>query len=104
MQFNVEQMGFVTPGPEVKHLQVLTEFCTLWHAQTCLIGSGPDGKHTALEAVTVVLDLPPPPPLAMTGSRSVDRADPKSAIALQRLVQAAVSQGSPFDLSISIQH
>ncbi|CAK9198631.1 unnamed protein product [Sphagnum troendelagicum] len=60
----------------------------LW--KTCLIGSGPDGKHTALEAVTVVLDLPPPPPLAMTGGRSVDRADPKSAIALQRLVQAAV--------------
>ena len=59
-------------------------------AQTCLVGSGSDGKHNALEAVTVVLDLPPPQPLHMVGGRATDRADPKSAIALQRLVQAAV--------------
>lgn len=58
--------------------------------QTCLVGSGADGKHNALEAVTVVLDLPPPQPLQMVGGRATDRADPKSAIALQRLVQAAV--------------
>lgn len=63
----------------------------LW--KTCLIGAGPDGKHTALEAVTVVLDLPPPQPGSMLGLTSVDTvsaSDPKSALALQRLVQAAV--------------
>ncbi|KMS98401.1 hypothetical protein BVRB_4g092800 [Beta vulgaris subsp. vulgaris] len=63
----------------------------LW--KTCLVGAGPDGKHTALEAVTIVLDLPPPQPGSMAGITSVDRvsaSDPKSALALQRLVQAAV--------------
>ncbi|KAM1392504.1 hypothetical protein ACFX2I_020074 [Malus domestica] len=63
----------------------------LW--KTCLVGAGPDGKHTALEAVTIVLDLPPPQPGSMLGITSVDRvsaSDPKSALALQRLVQAAV--------------
>ena len=62
--------------------------------QTCLVGAGPDGKHTALEAVTIVLDLPPPQPGSMLGLTSIDRvsaSDPKSALALQRLVQAAVS-------------
>ncbi|KAL7590700.1 hypothetical protein Lser_V15G38237 [Lactuca serriola] len=63
----------------------------LW--KTCLVGAGPKGKHTALEAVTVVLDLPPPQPGSMSGITSIDRvsaSDPKSALALQRLVQAAV--------------
>ncbi|KAM7477439.1 hypothetical protein LguiA_025652 [Lonicera macranthoides] len=63
----------------------------LW--KTCLVGAGPEGKHTALEAVTIVLDLPPPQPGSMLGLTSIDRvaaSDPKSAIALQRLVQAAV--------------
>ncbi|GAB4854056.1 hypothetical protein Ancab_022637 [Ancistrocladus abbreviatus] len=63
----------------------------LW--KTCLVGAGPDGKHTALEAVTIVLDLPPPQPGSMVGLTSVDKvsaSDPKSALALQRLVQAAV--------------
>ncbi|KAL9230418.1 hypothetical protein vseg_005771 [Gypsophila vaccaria] len=63
----------------------------LW--KTCLVGAGPDGKHTALEAVTIVLDLPPPQPGSMAGITSVDRvsaSDPKSALALQKLVQAAV--------------
>ncbi|OWM90233.1 uncharacterized protein LOC116187487 [Punica granatum] len=63
----------------------------LW--KTCLVGAGPDGKHTALEAVTVVLDLPPPQPGSMSGLTSVDTvsaSDPKSALALQRLVQAAI--------------
>ncbi|KAJ9145637.1 hypothetical protein P3X46_027999 [Hevea brasiliensis] len=63
----------------------------LW--KTCLVGAGPDGKHTALEAVTIVLDLPPPQPGSMSRLTSVDRvsaSDPKSALALQRLVQAAV--------------
>ncbi|CAL4913702.1 unnamed protein product [Urochloa decumbens] len=63
----------------------------LW--KTCLVGAGPDGKHTALEAVTIVLDLPPPQPGSMSGFTSVDMvsaSDPKSAMALQRLVQAAV--------------
>ncbi|XP_011625800.1 uncharacterized protein LOC18440835 isoform X2 [Amborella trichopoda] len=63
----------------------------LW--KTCLVGAGPGGKHTALEAVTIVLDLPPPQPGSMVGLPSVDRvsaSDPKSALALQRLVQAAV--------------
>jgi hypothetical protein len=64
--------------------------CVTMSVQTCLVGSGADGKHNALEAVTVVLDLPPPQPLQMVGGRATDRADPKSAIALQRLVQAAV--------------
>lgn len=62
--------------------------------QTCLVGAGPDGKHTALEAVTIVLDLPPPQPGSISGFTSIDRvsaSDPKSALALQRLVQAAVS-------------
>ncbi|XP_058223100.1 uncharacterized protein LOC131332811 isoform X2 [Rhododendron vialii] len=62
----------------------------LW--KTCLVGAGPDGKHTALEAVTIVLDLPPPQPGSMSGL-SIDRvsaSDPKAALALQRLVQAAV--------------
>ncbi|CAL0312561.1 unnamed protein product [Lupinus luteus] len=63
----------------------------LW--KTCLVGAGPDGKHKALEAVTIVLDLPPPQPGSMLGITSVDRvfaSDPKSALALQKLVQAAV--------------
>ncbi|GAV67567.1 SH3_1 domain-containing protein [Cephalotus follicularis] len=63
----------------------------LW--KTCLVGAGPDGKHTALEAVTIVLDLPPPQPgsmFALTSVDSVSASDPKSALALQRLVQAAV--------------
>ncbi|KAL9259304.1 TSET complex member tstB-like protein [Drosera capensis] len=63
----------------------------LW--KTCLVGAGPDGKHTALEAVTIVLDSPPPQPGSMVGITSVDKvsvSDPKSALALQRLVQAAV--------------
>ncbi|KAL4571181.1 hypothetical protein LXL04_017933 [Taraxacum kok-saghyz] len=63
----------------------------LW--KTCLVGAGPKGKHTALESVTVVLDLPPPQPGSMSGLTSIDRVsafDPKSALALQRLVQAAV--------------
>ncbi|XP_047178248.1 uncharacterized protein LOC124845222 [Vigna umbellata] len=63
----------------------------LW--KTCLVGAGPDGKHKALEAVTIVLDLPPPQPGSMLGFTSVDKvsaSDPKSALALQRLVQAAV--------------
>ncbi|WCJ34671.1 SH3 domain-containing protein [Euphorbia peplus] len=63
----------------------------LW--KTCLVGAGPDGKHTALEAVTIVLDLPPPQPGSMSGITSVDKvsaSDPKSALALQRLVQASV--------------
>ncbi|KAL8462763.1 hypothetical protein ACS0TY_033692 [Phlomoides rotata] len=63
----------------------------LW--KTCLVGAGPDGKHTALEAVTIVLDLPPPQPgsvLRLTSIDEVSASDPKSALALQRLVQAAV--------------
>ncbi|KAK9268777.1 hypothetical protein L1049_000539 [Liquidambar formosana] len=63
----------------------------LW--KTCLVGAGPEGKHTALEAVTIVLDLPPPQPGSMLGLTSIDRvsaSDPKSALALQKLVQAAV--------------
>ncbi|KAI3772171.1 hypothetical protein L6452_03352 [Arctium lappa] len=63
----------------------------LW--KTCLVGAGPEGRHTAMEAVTVVLDLPPPQPGSMFGLTSIDRvsaSDPKSALALQRLVQAAV--------------
>ncbi|KAK6152133.1 hypothetical protein DH2020_014768 [Rehmannia glutinosa] len=63
----------------------------LW--KTCLVGAGPDGKHTALEAVTIVLDLPPPQPGSILGLTSIDKvsaSDPKSALALQRLVQAAV--------------
>ncbi|XP_019051758.1 PREDICTED: uncharacterized protein LOC104588833 [Nelumbo nucifera] len=63
----------------------------LW--KTCLVGAGPGGKHTALEAVTIVLDLPPPQPGSMSGLTSIDMvsaSDPKSALALQRLVQAAV--------------
>ncbi|XP_068664377.1 uncharacterized protein [Aristolochia californica] len=63
----------------------------LW--KTCLVGAGPGGKHMALEAVTIVLDLPPPQPGSMSGLTSVDKvsaSDPKSALALQRLVQAAV--------------
>ncbi|CAM8923288.1 unnamed protein product [Rhodiola kirilowii] len=63
----------------------------LW--KTCLVGAGPDGKHTALEAVTIVLDLPPPQPGSMSGLTLIDRisaTDPKSALALQKLVQAAV--------------
>ncbi|KAI3447278.1 hypothetical protein Pfo_003943 [Paulownia fortunei] len=63
----------------------------LW--KTCLVGAGPEGKHTALEAVTIVLDLPPPQPGSILGLTSIDKvsaSDPKSALALQRLVQAAV--------------
>ncbi|KAG2668107.1 hypothetical protein I3760_15G144300 [Carya illinoinensis] len=50
-------------------------------------------KATPDMAVTIVLDLPPPQPGSMLGLTSVDSvsaSDPKSALALQRLVQAAV--------------
>ncbi|KAK2989345.1 hypothetical protein RJ640_014225 [Escallonia rubra] len=93
-----------TPGMAVTLLEIARIFATkvpgkidadvlqlLW--KTCLVGAGPDGKHTALEAVTIVLDLPPPQPGSMSGLTSIDRvsaSDPKSALALQRLVQAAV--------------
>lgn len=93
-----------TPDMAVTLLQIARVFATkvpgkidadvlqlLW--KTCLVGAGPDWKHTALEAVTLVLDLPPPQPGSMTSITSVDRvaaSDPKSALALQRLVQAAV--------------
>ncbi|KAJ8769155.1 hypothetical protein K2173_000930 [Erythroxylum novogranatense] len=93
-----------TPGMAVTLLEIARIFATkvpgkidadvlqlLW--KTCLIGAGPEGKHTALEAVTIVLDLPPPQPGSMLGLTSVDKvsaSDPKSALALQRLVQAAV--------------
>ncbi|KAL8225600.1 hypothetical protein R6Q57_018157 [Mikania cordata] len=93
-----------TPDMAVTLLEIARVFATkvpgkidadvlqlLW--KTCLVGAGPDGKHTALEAVTVVLDLPPPQPGSMSGLTSIDRVfatDPKSALALQRLVQAAV--------------
>ncbi|KAL8191562.1 hypothetical protein R6Q57_028293 [Mikania cordata] len=63
----------------------------LW--KTCLVGIGPEGKHRALEAVTLVLDLPPPQPGSMSGLTSINRvsaSESKSALALQRLVQAAV--------------
>ncbi|KAM0953447.1 putative SH3 domain-containing protein [Dioscorea sansibarensis] len=79
---------FATKAPGKIDADVLQ---LLW--KTCLVGAGPDGKHTALEAVTIVLDLPPPQPGSMSGLTSVDRvsaSDPKSALALQRLVQAAV--------------
>ncbi|KAJ6435973.1 hypothetical protein OIU84_001078 [Salix udensis] len=95
---------WATPDMAVTLLEIARIFATkvpgkidadvlqlLW--KTCLVGAGPDGKHTALEAVTIVLDLPPPQPGSMSGLTSVDRvsaSDPKSALALQRLVQAAV--------------
>ncbi|XP_027175218.1 uncharacterized protein LOC113774796 [Coffea eugenioides] len=93
-----------TPDMAVTLLEIARVFATkvpgkidadvlqlLW--KTCLVGAGPDGKHTALEAVTIVLDLPPPQPGSMSELTSIDRvsaSDPKSALALQRLVQAAV--------------
>lgn len=93
-----------TPDMAVILLEIATLFATnvpgkidsdvlqlLW--KTCLLGCGPGGKHTALEAVTVVLDLPPPQPASMPvyhSSNRVSAADPKSALALQKLVQAAV--------------
>lgn len=93
-----------TPDMAVILLEIATLFATkvpgkidsdvlqlLW--KTCLLGCGPSGKHTALEAVTVVLDLPPPQPASMPSYHSSNRvsaADPKSALALQKLVQAAV--------------
>lgn len=93
-----------TPDMAVTLLEIARVFATkapgkidadvlqlLW--KTCLVGAGPDGKHTALEAVTLVLDLPPPQPESMsrlTAVNSVSASDPKSALALQRLVQAAV--------------
>ncbi|KAF3503384.1 hypothetical protein F2Q69_00043284 [Brassica cretica] len=97
-------MEVATPDMAVILLEIARIFATkvpgkidadvlqlLW--KTCLIGAGPDGKHTALEAVTIVLDLPPPQPGSMSGLTSLDRvsaSDPKSALALQKLVQAAV--------------
>ncbi|KAK6944634.1 SH3 domain [Dillenia turbinata] len=93
-----------TPDMAVTLLEIARVFATkvpgkidadvlqlLW--KTCLVGAGPEGKHTALEAVTLVLDLPPPQPGSMSGVTSINRvsaSDPKSALALQRLVQAAV--------------
>ncbi|XP_078427619.1 SH3 domain-containing protein isoform X2 [Wolffia australiana] len=79
---------FATKAPGKIDADVLQ---LLW--KTCLVGAGPSGKHTALEAVTIVLDLPPPQPGTISGITSVDHvsaSDPKSALALQRLVQAAV--------------
>ncbi|XP_074591395.1 uncharacterized protein LOC141847287 isoform X1 [Curcuma longa] len=91
-----------TPGMAVTLLEIARIFATkvpgkidadvlqlLW--KTCLAGAGPEGKHTALEAVTIVLDLPPPQPgLGLVSVDRVSASDPKSALALQRLVQAAV--------------
>ncbi|XP_051149190.1 uncharacterized protein LOC127263926 [Andrographis paniculata] len=93
-----------TPDMAVTLLEVARVFATkvpgkidadvlqlLW--KTCLVGAGPEGKHTALEAVTIVLDLSPPQPGLVTGLTSIDKvsaSDPKSALALLRLVQAAV--------------
>ena len=74
-------------------MQCLYLYAIMLLFQTCLVGAGPDGKHTALEAVTIVLDLPPPQPGAVSGVASVDKvsaSDPKAALALQKLVQAAV--------------
>ncbi|KAL3622785.1 hypothetical protein CASFOL_033393 [Castilleja foliolosa] len=92
-----------TPDMAVTLLEIARAFATkvpgkidadvlqlLW--KTCLVGAGPDGKHTALEAVTIVLDLPPPQPGSILGLTSIDWVsafDPMSALALQRLVQAA---------------
>ncbi|XP_020250427.1 uncharacterized protein LOC109827820 [Asparagus officinalis] len=93
-----------TPAMAVTLLEVARIFATkvpgkidadvlqlLW--KTCLVGAGSDGRHTALEAVTIVLDLPPPQPGSTSGLTSVDgvsASDPKAAMALQKLVQAAV--------------
>ncbi|CAI9099008.1 OLC1v1035752C1 [Oldenlandia corymbosa var. corymbosa] len=91
-----------TPDMAVTLLEIARVFATkvpgkidadvlqlLW--KTCLVGAGPEGKHTALEAVTLVLDLPPPlPGSTSTSIDTVSASDPKSALALQRLVQAAV--------------
>lgn len=74
--------------------------------QTCLVGAGPSWKHTALEAVTIVLDLPPPQPGSMLGIISVDRvsaSDPKSALALQKLVQASVSLTCYFNIPLDLK-
>ena len=54
--------------------------------------------------MTIVLDLPPPQPGSMSGLTSVDMisaSDPKSAMALQRLVQAAVRIIFPLGLIYS---
>lgn len=73
-----------------------------------MVGAGSEGKHTALEAVTIVLDLPPPQPGSISGLTSIDKvsaSDPKSALALQRLVQAAVSNplyGIFFDFYVTL--
>ncbi|GJP37964.1 hypothetical protein CLOM_g22409 [Closterium sp. NIES-68] len=72
-----------------------TTLQALW--KTCLVGCGPQGKHLALEAVSTVLDLPPPPPPTLPSSPGATAAvglasisHPRSAIALQRIVQAAI--------------
>ncbi|THU53595.1 hypothetical protein C4D60_Mb10t16080 [Musa balbisiana] len=72
----------------------------LW--KTCLVGAGPEGKHTALEAVTIVLDLPPPHPATPPGTAlmmlDVDKMvaaassrNPTLAGALTRLQRCAFS-------------
>eukprot|EP00850_Spirogloea_muscicola_P007938 SM000041S15497 [mRNA] locus=s41:434327:443553:- [translate_table: standard] len=60
----------------------------LW--KMCLIGCGPEGKYLALETVSAIMELPPPPPLVRGSTKRASASDPRSAVALQRLMQAAV--------------
>eukprot|EP00850_Spirogloea_muscicola_P010313 SM000060S19645 [mRNA] locus=s60:313681:321369:+ [translate_table: standard] len=60
----------------------------LW--KMCLIGCGPEGKYLALETVSAIMELPPPPPLMRGSVKRASASDPRSAVALQRLMQAAV--------------
>eukprot|EP00271_Cylindrocystis_brebissonii_P002242 TRINITY_DN12688_c0_g1_i1.p1 TRINITY_DN12688_c0_g1~~TRINITY_DN12688_c0_g1_i1.p1 ORF type:complete len:1176 (+),score=259.12 TRINITY_DN12688_c0_g1_i1:411-3938(+) len=95
----------VSPGMAVRVLDLASVFVSrvpakvdtaaiqnLW--KMCLVGCGAEGKHLALEAVSAVLDRPRPGPPSRKGTAVSNDgsfvSDPRSAMALQRLVQAAI--------------
>ncbi|XP_065862779.1 uncharacterized protein [Euphorbia lathyris] len=72
LSFCLELQGSLLPKFQERLMLMYYNF--LW--KTCRVGASPDGKHTVLEVVTIVLDLPPPYPGSMSGISSVDKEKP----------------------------
>ncbi|GBG71889.1 hypothetical protein CBR_g10825 [Chara braunii] len=75
---------------------------SLW--KTCLMGCGPKGKQAALEAVGNIVDLRNTSGPYQNGPTEANEpADAKSAVALQRLIQAACPTPQQSQLGIAIR-